>query len=265
MYTKQLLMEQLKRMDIRPQGTILVHSSMKAIGHVEGGADTVLDALSEYMHDGLLVMPTHTWASIHADNPRYYVDKTVSCVGVLPELFRQRPGVMRSWHPTHSVAAAGRDAAAFIAGDHLYDTPTARGSVWGKLLDREAQILLVGVDLTRNTFIHGIEEWENIPGRLTEGHELLVTVLPDGTEFPVPSRRHTGLAWSEHFGKVEEILENRGAIRRGRLGDADVWVCEAVWMTELLSRMLMEDPELFSDNQPVKEELNIRFRVPNEY
>src|SRR5690625_6471078 len=68
-----------------------------------------------------------------------------------------------------------------------------------------SKILLVGVDLKRNTFIHGIEEWVDIPGRVTDGHEDLITVLPDGTEILVPSRRHYGLSWSEHYWTVEKI------------------------------------------------------------
>ena len=43
-------------MTIEPSDTIMMHSSMKAIGDVEGGADTVLDALSEYLAEGLLVL-----------------------------------------------------------------------------------------------------------------------------------------------------------------------------------------------------------------
>src|SRR5690625_7759473 len=84
-----------------------------------------------------------------------------------------------------------------------------------------SKILLVGVDLKRNTFIHGIEEWVDIPGRVTDGHEDLITVLPDGTEILVPSRRHYGLSWSEHYWKVEKILAEKGAIEYGKLGDAD--------------------------------------------
>lgn len=61
--TKASLLQDLDNLKIAPHGTLLVHSSMKSIGDVEGGPDTVLDALSEYMNDGLLVLPTHTWAS----------------------------------------------------------------------------------------------------------------------------------------------------------------------------------------------------------
>lgn len=252
MHTKQSLIAQLESAGIDRLGTVLMHSSMKKIGDVEGGADTVLDALSEYMKDGLLVLPTHTWSYINADNPKFYVETSEVCVGILPELFRKRPGVVRSLHPTHSVAALGKDAAAFTEGDERWDTPCHRESAWGRLLDRKATILLVGVDLRRNTFIHGIEEWVDIPGRLTDGHEQLYTVLADGTEIPVPSRRHCGLPWSEHFWKVEGVLEEHGALFRSKLGDADVLVCDTVKTTEVLTEMLRDNPDLFSDNEPLK-------------
>ena len=117
--------------------------------------------------------------------------------------------MIRSLHPTHSVAALGKDAKVFTEGNEKFDTPCARGSSWGKLLDRQAKILLVGVDLKRNTFIHGIEEWMDIPGRLSESHEQLTTVLADVTVISVPSRRHHGLNWSEHYWKVEKILAEK--------------------------------------------------------
>lgn len=251
MYTKAILLEHLKELGINPQGTLLVHSSLKSIGEVQGGADTVLDALSDFMKDGLLVLPTHTWSYINADHPRFSVEDSPSCVGILPELFRRRPGVIRSWHPTHSVAALGAEAEVFTAGEERWDTPCARGSVYGKLLDRKAEIMLLGVDLRRNTFIHGIEEWVDIPGRLTDEPEPLYTVTPGGREIAVPSRRHYGLSWSQHFWKVEKVLEDGGALRRGRFGDAPVMMCGTEATTAILSRMLKGNPDLFSDNEPL--------------
>jgi aminoglycoside 3-N-acetyltransferase len=253
MHTKSSLLEQLHHLGIDREGTLLMHSSMKSIGAVEGGADTVLDALSEYMKEGLLVLPTHTWSYINTENPKFYVEDSPSCVGILPEIFRKRAGVVRSWHPTHSVAALGKDAAEFTAGDERFDTPCARGSAWGKLLDRQATIILVGCDLRRNTFIHGIEEWCDIPGRLSDGHQPLVTVLADGTEISVPSRRHCGQRWSEHFWKVDHVLEESGAMKKASWGDAEVRVCDTVRLTEVLSSMLHDNPDLFSDNEPLPE------------
>lgn len=260
MHTKETLIQQLKDLGIKPDDTVMMHSSFKSMGEVEGGPDTVLDALSEYLKDGLLVLPTHTWAQVNAENPRYYVEDTPSNVGILTELFRQRDGVARSLHPTHSVGALGKDAEEFVEGDEKFETPCARDSSYGKLLDREAKILLVGVDLVRNTFIHGVEEWVDIPGRLTDGHEQLYTVLPDGTEILVPSQRHTPFSWSMNFWKVDEVLQEQGAMFVDKFGDADVRVCDTVKLTEVLNEMLEAFPGLFDDKLPLTTEQRNFFR-----
>ena len=51
MYTKAELKQQLQNAGLTGKETILIHSSMKAIGEVESGADTVLDAWMEYFKE----------------------------------------------------------------------------------------------------------------------------------------------------------------------------------------------------------------------
>jgi aminoglycoside 3-N-acetyltransferase len=62
MYTKNDLIKHIADMGILPEDTLFVHSSIRAIGKTENGADTVLDAFIEYMRPGLLIFPPHTWA-----------------------------------------------------------------------------------------------------------------------------------------------------------------------------------------------------------
>ena len=102
-YNKQQLQDQLESMGLKGDETILIHSSMKSIGEVDGGADTVLDAWMEYFKDGLLLLPTHTWKTVNADNPVYNPQTTPSCVGLLTNMFMKRDGVIRSLHPTHTM------------------------------------------------------------------------------------------------------------------------------------------------------------------
>ena len=60
-YTKKQLTDMIRRMGIQPDDSeIMIHASMKSIGNVEGGADTVLDAWMEYLSEGLFMMPAHT-------------------------------------------------------------------------------------------------------------------------------------------------------------------------------------------------------------
>jgi len=263
LHTYQTLTQQMNDLAIDRAGTLLVHSSMKAIGPTEGGADTVLDVLQNHMREGLLVLPTHTWSYVNAKQPRFSVLESASCVGLLTERFRLRPGVFRSLHPTHSVAAAGADAEHFTAGDERFDTPCARESAWGRLLDRQAVIMLLGVDLTSNTFIHGIEEWLDIPDRLTPTREPLVTIAPDGREISVPSRRHVGSP-SENFDKIEPLLLAHGIMRFGQFGDAVVRLCDTVGLNRLLSEVLTAYPDLFDDDRPLTQSMTERFSPNSE-
>src|SRR5699024_12305885 len=102
---KEEINKQLETMNIDSEGSMISHSSMKSIGEVEGQADTVLDAFSEFIKDGLLVFPTHTWAHINEEQPKFYVEETPTNIGILTELPTKRPALVRSLHPTHSVAA----------------------------------------------------------------------------------------------------------------------------------------------------------------
>lgn len=180
---------------------------MKSIGAVDGGADTVLDALMDYFREkGLLVFPTLTHR-LNPSNPVFYVNETPSQVGLLSDLFWRRPGVLRSLHPTHSVAAWGHDAAEFIAGHEMFSTPCAKGSPWGRLADRSARILFIGTKtIYCNTFLHGVEEWFGVPGMLTESRERLLSIDADGIEHVVPTRRHVG-SHSHYYGKMRDCLK----------------------------------------------------------
>ena len=189
MYTKDGLMLHMEEMGIDPRGTLQVHSSMKAIGEVEGGADTVLDALMEYMKDGLLLMPAHTWKQIGPDYPVFDAAKEPSCVGLLSNMFMKRPGVIRSLHPTHSMSAFGKEAEEYVRGEEKFDTPCPREGCWGRLFDRRAQVILIGCGLNRYTFVHSVEEWLDVPGRLTEEKDVYTVVAPDGARHTVLQRR----------------------------------------------------------------------------
>lgn len=255
MYTAKELKNQLEEMRIDPKGTLLVHSSMKAIGEVEGGADTVLDVLSGYMREGLLVLPTHTWAQMSPAYTVFDVENEPSCVGVLTNLFRKRPGVIRSLHPTHSVAALGKDAADYAAGEENARTPCPRNGCWGKLYDRRASILFIGCGLTRNTFLHGVEEWCGTPNRLAKTPQDFTVITAAGDRITVPQYRHHTEPpvedVSEHYGKMQPAFEKAGAVRYGRFGGAACILGDAVQMADVTTEYLLKDPHLFDDNSPI--------------
>lgn len=256
MYSKNDIINSLINIGIRRTDTLLVHSSMKSIGKVENGADTVVDAFMEYMKEGLLILPTHTWAQISDDYNIFNPETEPSCVGILSNIFRKRPNVIRSWHPTHSVAACGVDAAEYVAGEEKWDTPCPRGGCWGKLYDRKAKILFIGCSLRCNTFLHGVEEWNSIPMRLADIYQQLKIVTPGGRIIDRPLRRHYNPLCdvSEHYGKMLEPYSCLGIANKGFIGDAESILCDAVGMADLTILFLKRNPDLFIDNNPVPAE-----------
>lgn len=110
MHTKEALINDLRNMGLTGEEAIMVHSSMKTIGAVDGGADTVVDAFMEFFKEGLFMTPTHTWAQMSREYDTFNPATEPACVGIIPNVFRQREGVVRSLHATHSIAAYGKDA-----------------------------------------------------------------------------------------------------------------------------------------------------------
>ncbi len=57
----------LRRVGIGPGDVVFAHSSLSAFGHVEGGADAVIDALLDAVGgNGTVVLPAFTWGRYHA-------------------------------------------------------------------------------------------------------------------------------------------------------------------------------------------------------
>lgn len=56
---------------------------------------------------GLLIVPCHTWSNVNDENPVFDVRETKPCVGLLPDLFRRRKGVVRTLHPRIRCAFTG--------------------------------------------------------------------------------------------------------------------------------------------------------------
>jgi len=237
------IVQGLIRLGIRKGDCLLVHSSLSSLGYVEGGADCVIDAFLEAIGpEGTLVLPTLTFSIVNANNPVFDVRSTPSVVGLITEVFRQRGGVVRSLHPTHSCAAVGPLANALTEGHERDITPCGRHSPFARLIDMDGRIVFLGVDLSCNTTFHALEEMACVPW-LFDRWEDLYTIGYDGRKISVPSRRHsTGM--NRDFQKMEPVLERASALTRGKIGAAEVRVVDAQPMEKVVLGQLAQDPFL---------------------
>lgn len=175
------LVDDLRDLGVEAGDTLLIHSSLSALGWVCGGAPAVVDALQEVLtDDGTLVMPTHTgytdptgwekppvpdeWVKpIRETMPAYRPAVTPTRnMGAIPECFRGYPGVHRSAHPAVSFAAWGAGAEEIVA-DHALDYGLGDRSPLARLYDRDGGVLLLGVGHEANTSLHLAEHRAAFP------------------------------------------------------------------------------------------------------
>ena len=235
----------LRAVGLTHGSVVLMHSSLSSMGHVEGGADAVVDALLDVVGPhGLASVPTHTWGIVNARQPVFHVRLSPSHVGRITEAFRHRPEALRSRHPTHSVAATGRRAADYVAGHEHSNTPAGRATPYGRLCAWGGQVLMLGVTLSSWTLVHAFEEWAPVPW-VFDRCESLYTVLDDGRVIEVPSRRHTAdPGCKRDYPALEPLLQHHGLIHYGRVGDATLRLIDAAGAEQLLVPRMREDPDL---------------------
>lgn len=256
-HTKENLLADLSAMGLKHTDAIMVHSSMKSIGAVAGGADTVVDAFMEYFKEGLFMTPTHTWAQMGENHSLFDPEEEPACVGIIPNVFRQREGVVRSLHPTHSIAAYGPKAAAYIKGEENVITPAQPGGCWSRLLDVDAKILLVGCTHARNTFMHAVEEHLDVPERLTAEPVNFQIKMPDGSIKDVAVHRHYNPVTahiSEEYDKLAQAFYDCGAAKKVKFGDADCILCEAREIYRVMEKVLAHEINCLIDRSEIPRE-----------
>ena len=257
MYTKENLIRDLEKMNLEPTDALMVHSSMKSIGPVEGGADTVVDAFMEYFEKGLFMTPTHTWAQMSEEYSLFDPINEPACVGIIPNVFRKREGVVRSLHPTHSIAAYGPRAKEYVKGEENITTPADPKGCWGRLLDINAKILMLGCTHIRNTYIHAVEEMLDVPERLTEKPVDFQIKMPDGTIKEVSVHRHYNPYQphiSEEYDKLEQAFYDCGAAKKVKFGDADCILCDAKKIYEVTKKVLSHEINCLIDRKEIPKE-----------
>lgn len=138
---KRDIKSKLKEIGLQEGDVVMVHTSLKSMGYVCGGAQTVIEALIETVREsGTIMMPTQSWKNLDPDTgvhwdveetewqlireywPAYDKNLTpTNTMGAVAEMFRQIPGSIRSDHPARSVCAYGKYAAYLVENHDLSD------------------------------------------------------------------------------------------------------------------------------------------------
>ena len=244
----------LRELGVASGDVVLVHTSMKGLGHVDVGASAVIDSLLQAVGaDGTVLFPTLTGSAADSVGHPPAIDLVstpcASWVGVVPEVARQRADAIRSVHPTHSVVALGANREAWTAGHELGNSPCDAASPYHRLMEHGGKILLLGgVTHDSNTSMHCLEEIANVPYHLQDEVAVGTVRISDGSVVEVPNRLHLWRNRYSHknltrdFTVVNQPLLQAGVQRSAPIGESMSTLIDAGGMRDVLMPLLMDDP-----------------------
>jgi len=203
--------------------TLLFHSSIKSIGWIDGGADAIADALCQAVGtEGTLVAPTFTFARPPAPVPVVDPDIDRCDTGAINASVLKRPDARRSLAMAHSFAVVGKHQAE-ICEIPPEICPLGDDGPFGKLMDLDAKILLIGVAYTHCTAGHYAEYLCQVPYRETIIQPAMVK-MADGTLRDVKLNLYVpknGVPYPPRdFIRAGNLLEERGKVSVSTLGNA---------------------------------------------
>jgi aminoglycoside 3-N-acetyltransferase len=237
---REELIAALRALGLEPGDRVLAHASLSSFGHVQGGAQAVVDALLGALGPrGTLMMPyffpLYDGVFDSARPPLTYT-------GAIPRKLREQPGALLSVHPSHPFVAAGASAAQ-VTQEHYRASGVGRDSPVDRLAKLGGKVLLLGVDQTANTTIHAGEAYAGVPywGRSRPDR-------PSGRWIILPNREQIWLRLpdtpgdSTGFPRLEPMLIERQLILFGQVGQATGRLMPAQDLIEAVVEYLQLDP-----------------------
>ncbi len=255
---RERLVSDLLCLGIAPGDCVMLHSSLSRIGYVDGGAATVVEAfLNAVGEEGTLLTPAFTegaWVEHLAMPdcrdvcPQPLCPSTFpSHEGAIPNAALNRPGRLRSCHPTHSWVANGADAYEVLK-DHMHSPSICgSGNPFEGLCERDGCIVTLGVGVDRITLWHYFEDLTDAPykGHYHEQERHL--------SYCTAGRR----IQYEFPGVIQDVIRASGIMRFGKVGRAEAGLIKARQFRRFLATVMTADPYCMILRPPDRENGNI--------
>ena len=234
---------------------LILHSSMRKMGMVEGGAPTLIAAVQAVIGpEATLLMPSYPLtkgAVEHMQDPTPFDVRTdKSTMGRITNTLMAMPGAQRSAHPTHSVTALGPDAEAYTCDHHKTPTPCGPGSPFWRLSDKGGQILCIGIGIGKVTSHHVIEDKvADFPIEVYFPEPLSKRVIfADGHEEVVEAKAHDE-RWTlyrvdndeEAYEEVHAAMKAGDIVKEGPVGRATAHLFRADALDRVLGERLKRE------------------------
>jgi aminoglycoside 3-N-acetyltransferase len=248
-HTRDSLAADLRRLGLARGDVVMVHSSVRAVGPVIGGPDTIHLAIEDAVSPGGTVVMILGCSDGYDDVGRGHLSEQEEADllahmpafdpstaraardnGTLVEFFRTWPGTIPSAAVTTRIGARGARAA-WLTERAPLTFPFGKGSAFERLLQADAKILMLGADHDTVTLLHYAEQEADFPGKIVKRFQ--VPVLQDGkrvwaacAEYDSSAGAHAN--WPDRFfAEIVDAFIAQAVPPQGKVGDAGSVVLDA--------------------------------------
>ncbi|HEY3581805.1 MAG TPA: AAC(3) family N-acetyltransferase [Pyrinomonadaceae bacterium] len=246
------ILEALKSCGAFKSDLLFVHSSLSACGSIDGGPQTVVNALRSWIGDRpALAMPTHTWSYPDKTGvaPVYDYQSTPSVVGTITNFYWRQPGIVRSLHPSHSLACSGPDAERFLAGHENFETPCGEGTPYSQIAHGNSSVLMFGATMESYTLFHTAEDEAEVGYLYAPEQVTLRTKEKDGSVRSILMWRQD-MSIARCFAARTDWAVDQDLVIRRKLGLSELlFIPDARALHAKMVQKLREDPLFLVDEK----------------
>ena len=238
------LISGFKRIGLTNGDVLLVHSSFKSFGGVEGGPQTVIDALISVLGDeGTLIVPRFNFDFSTYGTP-WDVRSTPSHMGIISEFVRKDSRSRKVFHPIYPFSIIGKHADELIK--HRYKGGYGKDSIFNQLRVLDAKIIQIDKVYKSTTIIHHVEEILKVDYKYYKDFTGYV-IDEDGKKYKDTFNLYVR-DWEKGFVTdvlpIGKILEHEGVMKIDKIGDATVWYMKAEDVFQCTVNAIKKNPHV---------------------
>lgn len=268
-YTLEDLIKDFGEIGVNRGDIILLHSSLRSLGFVKGGAKTIIRAFLKLIGpEGTLAVPTYPMRGgvlYNCLKGGYIFDykKSRAYTGAIPNEFLKMKEIKRSIHPTHSISAIGKYAREITEKHHIGNKTYGENSPWAKIVELNGKIFGLGITLAWTTQYHHLEDimGEDFPVkvkvdetfklkcRVEKKHIIEVEVQPnDPNVYQTRIEKNPFLL--EYF---TEIYSKMKVLHNGKIGNSSSWWVFAKEFMDILRKLAEMGITIYSTEEFLKQ------------
>ncbi|QDF29511.1 AAC(3) family N-acetyltransferase [Halarcobacter anaerophilus] len=233
---------------------IIIHSSTSNIGKIEGGTKELTNLiiskidLSSYT----LLAPALSFLGSQKEYlenlDSFNLQEAKNAMGNISNMIMKKDNCKRSFHPSHSVIAIGKNVNYYISDHEKGKTPFSGSSPYSKITNNNGKILMFGVNLNSVTNFHVYEDMleEYLPFDVYLKNIYKIDSENNGKNLVIEVKAHNPfLSAKRDCERARKYLLKNGYIESYKLGDSEISLLDAKGLTITLLQMLLKGDSIY--------------------